>query len=243
MIRPSDLAVSGAFACWFVSILVHEWKWAGPHIERTYFLHADAVEERASPASPAKRGYKLITCPARTKAEHRLKPKTTTASFRLDESAFSVLQEDARKQNISVNTLINQLVLAYANYDRPMKRFHMVKVPASSFKHILEAATDEAIAEAGNSTGKDVPKTYIRVKWGELSTENALAYLRTTADYTNLFEYSEVTRAGKVNVTLTHDFGPKGSLFLQRYVQAIFQPLGRPPRFLPDENTVSFEVQ
>ena len=50
-----------------------------------------------------------------------MRPKTTTASFRLDESAPGVLQEDAREQNISVNALINQLVLACANYDRPMK--------------------------------------------------------------------------------------------------------------------------
>jgi hypothetical protein len=176
-------------------------------------------------------------------AENHLKPRTATASFRLDESALNALQEDARKQNVSVNTLLNQLVLAYANYDRPMKRFHMIKVPASSFKHILEAATDEAIIEAGNSAGKDVPNTYIRAKWGELTVENALNYLKTTADYTNLFEYSDVVRAGKVNVTLTHDFGAKGSLFLQRYVQAIFEPLGRPPRFLPDENAVAFELQ
>ncbi|MGD0145310.1 MAG: hypothetical protein ABSB53_00445 [Nitrososphaerales archaeon] len=172
-----------------------------------------------------------------------MKPKTATASFRLDESALNALQEDARKQNVSVNTLLNQLVLAYANYDRPMKRFHMIKVPTSSFKHILEAATNEAVVEAGNSAGKDVPNTYIRAKWGELTLENALNYLKTTADYTNLFEYSEVIRAGRVNVTLTHDFGAKGNLFLQHYVQAIFEPLGKPPRFLPDENAVAFELQ
>jgi hypothetical protein len=172
-----------------------------------------------------------------------LRPKTATASFRLDESALNALQEDARKQNISVNTLINQLVLTYANYDRPMKRFHMLKLPSSSFKHILEAATNEAIIEAGNSTGKDVPNTYIRAKWGELSVENALNYLKSTADYTNLFEYSEVVRGGKVNVTLSHDFGAKGSLFLQHYVQTIFEPLGKPPIFTPDENAVAFELQ
>jgi hypothetical protein len=172
-----------------------------------------------------------------------LKPKTATASFRLDEAALNILHEDARKQNVSVNTLLNQLVLAYANYDRPMKRFHMLKLPASSFKHILEAATDEAIIEAGNSAGKDVPKTYIRAKWGELTVENALSYLKTTADYTSLFEYSEVMHGGKVNVTLTHDFGAKGSLFLQHYVHAIFEPMQKPPRFSQDENAVAFELQ
>ncbi len=130
-------------------------------------------------------------------AENYLKPKTATASFRLDKSALNAIQDDARKQNVSVNTLLNQLVLAYANYDRPMKRFHMIKVPASSFKHILEAATSEAVIEAGNSAGKDVPNTYIRAKWGELTVENALNYLKTTAAYTNLFEYSEVVRGRK----------------------------------------------
>ena len=172
-----------------------------------------------------------------------MRPKTATASFRLDESALKAIQEDAKKQNVSVNTMLNQLVLTYANYDRPMKRFHMLKLPASSFVHILQAATDEAIIEAGKSAGKDVPKTYIQAKWGELTAQNALEYLKATADYTNLFEYSEVMRGGKVSVTLSHDFGAKGSLFLQRYVQAIFEPLGKPPRFLPDENAVSFELQ
>lgn len=172
-----------------------------------------------------------------------MKPKTATASFRLDESALNILQEDARKQNISLNTLLNQLVLTYANYDRPMKRFHMIKLPASSFKHLLQAATNETAVEAGNAAGKDVPKTYIISKWGELTLENALSYLKTTADYTGLFEYSEVTRGGRINVMLTHDFGAKGSLFLQRYVQAIFEPLRKPIRFLPDENAVAFELQ
>jgi len=172
-----------------------------------------------------------------------MKPKTATASFRLDESALAAIQEDARKQNVSVNTLLNQLVLTYANYDRPMKRFHMIKLPGSTFKHLLQAATSDTVIQAGYSTGEDVPKTYIRARWGELTVENALNYLKITADHTNLFEYSEVTRGGKVNVTLSHDFGAKGSLFLQRYVQAIFEPLGKPPKFVPDENAVSFEIQ
>jgi hypothetical protein len=172
-----------------------------------------------------------------------LRGKTATASFRLDEVALNTLQEDSKKQNVSVNTLLNQLVLTYANYDRPMKRFHMIKLPASSFKHLLQAATDATISEAGDSAGKDVPKTYINSKWGELTVENALNYLKITADYTCLFEYSEITRAGRTNVTLTHDFGAKGSLFLQKYVQAIFEPLRKPVRFLPDENAVVFEIQ
>ena len=37
--------------------------------------------------------------------------KTVTATFRIEEDAFKDLKEDAKKQNISVNTLVNQLFL------------------------------------------------------------------------------------------------------------------------------------
>lgn len=170
------------------------------------------------------------------------KPKTSTASFRLDESALEALQEDAKKQNVSVNTLLNQLVLTYANYDRPMKRFQTVKLPASTFRYILQGSKSETIVEAGKSAGSDVPKTFILAKWGELTMANSLEFLKSMSDHAKLFDYSEVVRDGRVSVTLSHNFGAKGSLFLQSYVVAMFAPMGKVPRFLPDENAVVFEV-
>ena len=72
---------------------------------------------RFSPVPLTRHDYKIIKWRTGANAEYRLRPRTATASFRLDESALSALQEDARKQNVSVNTLLNQLVLTYANYD------------------------------------------------------------------------------------------------------------------------------
>jgi hypothetical protein len=177
------------------------------------------------------------------RARASTKPRTATASFRLDESALEALQEDAKKQNVSVNTLLNQLVLTYANYDRPMKRFQMVKLPASTFRYILQGAKDETIIEAGKSAGSDVPKTYIVAKWGELTVEKALEFLKSMSDHAKLFEYSEVVHDGRVGVTLSHNFGAKGSLFLQHYVQAMFAAMDKSPKFSPDENAVAFEIK
>jgi hypothetical protein len=171
-----------------------------------------------------------------------LKPKTATASFRLDESALQALQEDAKKQNVSVNTLLNQLVLTYASFDRPMKRFQMIKMPASTFRYILQGASDESIIEAGRSAGNDVPKTYIMAKQGEFTVESCLDYLKAMSTHAKFFDYSEVMHGGRLSVTLSHNFGAKGSLFLQNYVQGMFAPLGKVPKFSPDENAVAFEL-
>lgn len=160
----------------------------------------------------------------------------------MDESALEALHEDAKTQNVSVNTLLNQLLLTYASYDRPMKRFQAIKLPAPTFRYVLQAATNEKIAEAGALAGGDVPKTYIIAKWGVLNVENCLDYLRAMATHAKLFDYSEVIHDGALSVTLSHIFGAKGSIFLQHYVREVFAPSGKVPRFSADENAVVFEL-
>jgi predicted HicB family RNase H-like nuclease len=47
-----------------------------------------------------------------------VRDKTVTRSFRISEGVFLALEEEAKKRNISLNTLVNQLFLSYANFDR-----------------------------------------------------------------------------------------------------------------------------
>jgi hypothetical protein len=123
-----------------------------------------------------------------------------------------------------------------------MKRFQMVKMSASTLKYILQAQDDAALARAGDSAGNDVPKTYILAKWGRLSVDNCLEFLKITSIQAKFFVYSEAMNEGKLSFTLSHNFGNKGTLFLQHYVHAMFAPLGKGLRFTPDENAVTFEL-
>ena len=157
--------------------------------------------------------------------------------------ALETLHEDAKAQNVSVNTLLNQLLLTYANYDRPMNRFQMLKLSASDFRYVLQGSQDETIAEAGRQAGSDVPKTYILAKWGRITKDNCLNFLKTMSTHAKLFDYSEVFNEGTLSVTLSHNFGAKGTLFLQHYVQSIFEPLGKELKFSFDDNAVVFEVR
>ena len=47
-----------------------------------------------------------------------MKALSVTRSFRINESAFLAFEEEAKKRNISLNTLVNQLFMSYANFDR-----------------------------------------------------------------------------------------------------------------------------
>jgi histone H3/H4 len=169
-----------------------------------------------------------------------MKEKTVTISFRISENAFKALQEDAKKHNVSINTLANQLFVTYAEYDRYLSKFHMIKLSAPTFKRILNASTDDAIVEAARAAGASVPVSFILAQKGEYTLGNAIDYLRTMGAHANLFDFSESVGSGSSTITLTHDLGSHGSVFLANYVESLLKPLGTEFKVLkfPDAITI-----
>lgn len=54
--------------------------------------------------------------------------KTVTRSFRISEVALKLIQEVAQRHNISVNALVNQILLSYVNFDRYTEKLSVVKL-------------------------------------------------------------------------------------------------------------------
>jgi hypothetical protein len=81
--------------------------------------------------------------------------KTVTRSFRINESAFLALEEEAKKRNISLNTLVNQLFISYANFDRYFQRLGMLKMSKVAFRKILKAAPDNELVESAREVAQN----------------------------------------------------------------------------------------
>lgn len=168
--------------------------------------------------------------------------RTVTATFRIEEDAFKDLQEDARRQNVSVNTLVNQLFLGYSNFDRLMRRFQLIKIPAATFRTILDGSSDEAVIAAAKTAGESIAKTFIISKHGAFTIENVLESFRASSGYINAFEYSEFLAPGKITITLTHNLGKKGSLFFQEWVGCQLALLHKAAKFMVDDHSVIVEL-
>ncbi|HXW36369.1 MAG TPA: hypothetical protein VEJ36_00455 [Nitrososphaerales archaeon] len=167
--------------------------------------------------------------------------KTVTISLRISDSAYKALQEEAKKQNTSVNTLANQLFLTFTEYDRFLKKFHMVKLSTPTLRSIIDAASEPDVVEAGSTSGSSVPIAFVVAKTGNLTFDHAIEYLRLMGAYANLFEYSEASDGGHVSITLTHELGPKGSTFIANYVEAIFKRFGKPFKVNKYKDAVTLE--
>lgn len=165
-----------------------------------------------------------------------------TISFRISENAFKALQQDAKKNNTSLNTLVNQLFTSYAEYDRFLQKFHLIKISSPTFKQILNAATRDEITAAGRGAGSSVPESFILAKMGDITAGTAVEYLRLMGAYANLFDYSEISASGKSSVTLTHDLGANGSAFLSSYMEAVFKSAGKNVKITQFENGITIDL-
>ena len=162
--------------------------------------------------------------------------------MRISEVAYKALQDDAKKQNASINTIANQLLLAYAEHDRYLKKYGLLKVISPLYDKLLNAASDEAIVEAGKSLGPGVLPSTIISMTGELTVPGILDWLKRMGTYSNLCDYSEISHGGKISVTMSQSFGPKGSVLLASYLDSLFKTAGKQIKITQLRDSVTFEV-
>ncbi|HUK29443.1 MAG TPA: hypothetical protein VLV31_13545 [Candidatus Acidoferrales bacterium] len=168
--------------------------------------------------------------------------KTVTRSFRISESAFKALEEDASQRNISVNTLVNQLLLAHTNIGRFLDKFGTIRMTRPSFSKLLNVCTDTSIIEVARSVASDAPKTIILAKYGVISLRTVLDYIRSMNAYAGWGDYGEVESQGKLIITQTHNLGRKGTLFISNYLESVFGLADVHPKTSLSEHSLIFEI-
>lgn len=161
-------------------------------------------------------------------------------SFRVNGKALAAIQQEAVRQNISLNTLVNQLLIDYAEFGRFTKRLGALRLTRKTFEAVLTAASDEALASGARSAGRSAPLALITAKWGKLTHNIVLEYVRDLSSYANLYEYNEMNDEGKQTITLMHELGPKWSIFLANYLGEAFSAAGAKPKVTTSDRAVIF---
>jgi hypothetical protein len=165
--------------------------------------------------------------------------KTTTRSFRVDELALEAIEKDAARANVSVNTLVNQLLLSYANFDHYFGRFQTIKITSDAFADLIQYVPDECAVEAGRRKASSIASSVILAKHGSLSLDGILDHLKTISEYSKFFTYTESERGGRRVVTLIHSFGPKGSIYFTEFLKSMFEMIELKPKITSTEKVVN----
>ena len=168
--------------------------------------------------------------------------KTVAKSFRIDQNALGALQEEARKQQISLNTLVNQLLVGYSEYGRFIRHMNGVSISGGAFFEFLSNIPEDRMIEIGRKLAKSALVTLVTSRYGKMGVDGVIEWIHRFSSYANLYEYSETEEKGRWTITLTHGFGRKWSLFLAGYFEQAFADVGVKTTHLVSEASTTFSI-
>ena len=152
--------------------------------------------------------------------------KTVAKSFRINEDALEALREEARSQTLSLNTLVNQLLVSYAQNGRYLKRLQGLALSRQTLSELINPLSEDSIIKAGQNAGKTAPEELMTAKYGKITITHVIDLMHTLSSYANWFEYTEKNEGEHSTITLMHEMGRNWSLFIVNYFSEAFAAAG-----------------
>jgi len=171
-----------------------------------------------------------------------LEKKTVAKSFRINKEALEELHEEARSQTISLNTLVNQLLIDYAGAGRYMRRMQVKMLSQQTLSELVDQLSEENVTKAGQNAGKTAPEALMTAIYGKITVGNVIQYIHHLSSYGNWFEYTEKNEGEHLTITLIHSMGRKWSLFIANYVNEAFAAAGCKAKYNVADRYVTFII-
>ena len=147
--------------------------------------------------------------------------KTITRTFRIRQEWDTVLQDEASRQGVSVNVLLNKILRKYSLYSRWNDRNNDITMPQRTLKEILGTVQAENLAEAGAKSGA-LDAINIVNAIGLKMDYDSFVYLITEhlggPHFARWFHCFYHTQGNTDIFHLQHDFGHGWSVYLENYV-------------------------
>jgi hypothetical protein len=143
---------------------------------------------------------------------------------------------------ISLNTLVNQLLVSYSEAGRYSKQVNAIVLSRQTFAELLNEIPEDRLIGVAKTAGKSGPESLITSKYGKLSIDGVIGYIHDLSSYANYFEYSEQNEGGHWTATLTHELGRKWSLFLANYLEQAFAQAGVKARYTISDRSTTLSI-
>jgi predicted DNA-binding ribbon-helix-helix protein len=147
---------------------------------------------------------------------------STTRTIRIDSELDKALIEIAAKERISVNSLINNSLRKYAEWDNFAIKFGVITNFTVAAKKIISYLTDDQVKELGKWVGENVFRDFI-IFWNKsLDLESVLHSIKVLGSSGN-YLYEEYVSNGNHTIICKHNLGPKWSLYYETTFKSLFE--------------------
>lgn len=167
--------------------------------------------------------------------------KMEVISIRIDSKILDKLRSNAKIENTTLNSLINQFLRHSVDWDIFASKTGWVPIPKYALVSILDKVDEKTILEIGERVGKTVPKDLLLTMSGKYDVHDWLSILRNRAHAAG-FGYSETDENGEIKFIMHHNMGLKWSKYFRAFYDSAFKELGYDLKFNLTENTLVYKL-
>ena len=154
--------------------------------------------------------------------------KTITRTFRIRNEWDQVLQEEAARQGVSVNVLLNKILRKFSLFSRWADRNNDMSLPQQTIREILQTVPVESLAEAGDKSGASDVINIVNAMGLTLDYDSFVYLMREHLGgphFARWFHCFHHTQGNTDIFHLQHDLGRGWSVYLERYVLACLKSM------------------
>lgn len=162
-------------------------------------------------------------------------------SLRLANVTVDKLKEEAKNEGIALNTLVNQILLEYLQWDMTASKAGWVVVLADVVKKLMNELDDKTLYKIAISTA-DSHKDIRLMMTGDDTIDGFFAILRNRLRKSGI-NYTESHEKGMIKFVIHHNMGKKWSFFYKTQHERMLKNLGQPSTCDFTDNTLIITVK
>ena len=163
-----------------------------------------------------------------TSKKNKIFKDTTTMTFRLDSNFLKKLYWKAEEDDISLNTLVNQIIKRYVEWDMFESKTGMVPVSKPVVKDLFQRLSKEEVIEIATKIAKNAVYDATLFMKGKVDQRSFMSWFLSRMK--NCSEISSNDdEDGNSTYILKHDLGENWSLYHKIIVESIFSEVVQLP--------------
>jgi len=169
-----------------------------------------------------------------------LNSTSTTITFRITKKYEDYLRKKAEQERVSVNIIANRIFGEYIEWQQFIEKFGTVALSKEAFFTLIDVIDEQKLIDVGLKIGRKMPKEFILFKWKEITQKNVIEFIKMFSDHCINGEYDHTTTTdNKSMISIKHNTGMKGSIFLKSYLESVItETLQKKPNIEITDNCI-----
>ncbi|MGN6821809.1 MAG: hypothetical protein ACTHJ7_03375 [Candidatus Nitrosocosmicus sp.] len=150
--------------------------------------------------------------------------KTSTMTFRIDDNVLRILRSESERHQISLNTLINQLLKRFVEWDMYESKVGMIPIAKPIVVELFRKMSKEEISKMALDIGKNAVHDISLFMKNKMDLDSFLSWFETRMN-SSLTETNHSIQNGFHVYVLKHELGENWSLYHKIVLQSIFNEI------------------